>query len=317
MKAVFVDTKTFNKEINIQPIKDQVSELVEYPLTPESELVKRCLTADIIITNKVALYEETLRQLPQLKLICVAATGTNNIDLMAAKNLGIKVCNVSDYAGNVIAQYVFSQLLSHFQQIERHNQNTANGGWQNSETFCLHDTPIYELAGKTLGIIGYGNLGRSVATLATAFGMQVLVAERPNATNIRAGRLAFNEVIEQADIISLHCPLTADTKHLINSERLNQMKTSAVLINTARGGIVDSKALKAALINNQIGYAILDVLEQEPPPADHPLLVEPVPNLKITGHIAWASIEAQQRLINILASNITAFTSGQAQNVVS
>jgi glycerate dehydrogenase len=182
------------------------------------------------------------------------------------------------------------------------------------DTFCLHGNGSIELAGKTLGIVGYGSLGKAVANIAQAFEMKVLIAERPNATTIRPGRLAFSDVLKQADVLSLHCPQTAETENLINQERLAVMKSSTMLINTARGALVNNNDLLIALQTGEIAYAALDVLEQEPPPADHLLLNAKCDNLKITAHIAWASIEAQQRLINLLADNISSFKMAERLN---
>ena len=318
MKAVFLDSQTFSEHISFSAIEQQVTDLVCYSTTMPDQVIERCIDADIVITNKVVLTAEVLAELSQLKLICISATGYNNVDIKAANELNIAVTNVAGYAGNAIAQYVLAQILEYYQQTSHHNANTTQGHWQQSETFCYHGNAITELAGKTLGIIGYGSLGQSVAQLAKAFGMQVIISERINANTIRQGRVSFDEVINQADILSLHCPQTADTENLINANILSAMKPSAMLINTARGALVNSLDLLAALKNKQIAYAVLDVLEQEPPPADHPLLValqaQELNNLKITAHIAWASSESQQRLINLLSENIAAFKRGENLN---
>jgi glycerate dehydrogenase len=309
MKAVFLDQGTFSAAISLKEIAAQCNELVCYDFTAPNQVINRCLNVEIIITNKVLLNSEILQQLPQLKLICVAATGTNNIDLIVAKQLGIIVKNVSNYAETTVAQYVFSQLLEYFQQISKHNNDTAQGLWQQSPSFCYHGNHINELAGKTLGIIGYGNLGKSVANIARAFAMNVLISEHRGAKNIRSARVSFEYLLQHSDIISLHCPQTPETINLIDQSALSLMKNSALLINTARGALINNQALLQALKKNQIKHAILDVLEQEPPPSDHPLLSCKLPNLTITAHIAWASQQAQQRLINSIAENIAAFNS--------
>lgn len=242
-----------------------------------------------------------------MQLICVSATGTNNVDIPAATALGIKVTNVSGYSNNSVAQYVFSQILEYYSSPYHHQQNIRQGVWQESRTFCYHGKGSIELAGKTLGIIGYGSLGKSVAKLAEAFGMQVLIAERKGENQLRNGYHQFDEVLTQSDIITLHCPQTKATEQMVNTEFLNQMKSSALLINTARGPLIDNSALLYALNNNTIGAAVLDVLEVEPPPKDHILLTQQPENLIITAHIAWASNESQQRLIEMVADNITAF----------
>ncbi len=307
MQAVFLDKQTFNASINMCEVEKQVDDLLCYNITTQSNIVARSVEADIVITNKVKLTKSILAALPKLKLVCITATGYNNIDIDAAKNLGIAVCNVNGYAGQSVGQYVFAQLLNHYHQINHHNINTAKGLWSSTKSFCYHGNVIHELAGQTLGIVGYGDLGKAVSSIARAFNMKVLISERPHASKIRDGRVAFNELIKDSDIISLHCPHTPETEKLINKSVITQMKKTAILINTARGALVDESALLEALQNNHIGYAIIDVLQQEPPQDDHPLLVKPLENLTVTAHIAWASIEAQQRLMQLLAENINAF----------
>jgi len=311
MQVVFLDQQTFSPKISLDNIESEVSNLICYATTTQDQVIERCMSADIIITNKVILSKEILKQLPQLKLICIAATGMNNVDLPAAEALGVSVNNVSGYSQNSVCQYVFAQMLEYFSNTSHHNNNTQQGHWQNSPTFCFHGEGSQELAGKKIGIIGYGNLGKSVASIAQAFGMEVLIAERPYATKIRENRHSFIHVLQQADVISLHCPQTPETENLLNSKTLALMKTSALLINTARGGIVNSHDLLHALKNNIISHAILDVLEQEPPSANHPLISaltnNEINNLSLTAHIAWASIESQQRLIDLVASNIQNF----------
>jgi len=279
--------------------------------------VQHSTNAEIILTNKVELNSETLSQLPDLKLICITATGINNVDIAAAKALGIAVTNVSGYVKTPLTQYIFAQLLAHFSQIEHHNRNTQQGLWQNRETFCLHGNGSIELADKSIAIIGCGALGQKVADIARAFDIKVLIAERPDATNIRPERMAFLDAIEQADIISLHCPQTPETQGMFNAEIFARMKTSAILINTARGALINNQDLLNALNNDEITCAILDVLEQEPPPPkDHILLAAQSPKLKITAHIAWASQQAKQALLNLVATNITAFKQGERTNRV-
>jgi glycerate dehydrogenase len=317
MRAVFLDTNTFSSAIEFTAIKKQVTQLVCYTNTSPAEIIPRCLDTDIIITNKVLLTAEILSALPKVKLICISATGYNNVDIEAAVQLNIAVTNVSGYAGQSVAQYIFAQLLEYYQHTSHQNSNTEQGLWSTSDAFCYHGNGISELAGKTLGIIGYGSLGKAVAGIAQAFNMKVLISERPKASVIRSKRVTFDQVIEQADIISLHCPQTAETENLINADVLSRMKNTAVLVNTARGALIDELALLNALKSKDIACAILDVLTQEPPPASHPLLNSNLANLKITAHIAWASIEAQQRLINLLSQNIVAFKQGVQLNRLS
>lgn len=314
MHAVFLDYQTFSPSLDLSALNKVINKFDFHSTTTPEQVLKHCSTAEVILTNKVVLNSTTLKQLPHLKLICITASGYNNVDINAARKLGIAVTNVSGYAKNSVAQYVFAQLLSYYSHIEDHNNNTREGQWQKSETFCLHGKGSRELAGESIGIIGYGALGGQVATIARAFDMQVLIAERPNATTIRADRTEFKEVIAQADIITLHCPQTAETENLFNAEVFSQMKNSAVLINTARGALINNHDLLTALNNNQLACAILDVLEQEPPPEDHILLAAQSSKLKITAHIAWASEQAQQALLNLVADNIVAFQQGNRVN---
>jgi len=314
MRAVFLDLQTFNSEISLSTIKNQVMELVCYSTTQTNEIIERCINAEIVITNKVILSKEIMVKLPRLKLVCIAATGSNNVDIVAAKKQHIAITNVSGYAQQSVAQYVFAQILEYYSQTNHHNNNTKQGLWQQSETFCYHGNAITELANKTLGIIGYGSLGEAVANIARAFNMNVLIAERPNAPHIREGRLPFKEVLQQADIISLHCPQTVETENLINDLTFNLMKSNCMLINTARGAVVNNEALISALSNKKIAYAVLDVLDSEPPSANHPLLNCHLDNLKITAHIAWASLEAQQRLLDGIAKNISAYSTNTRLN---
>lgn len=316
MRAVFLDKKTFKSNIDLSSIEHAVSSLTCYQTTTPKDIISRCADADIIISNKVVLDADTLALLPKLKLICVAATGINNVDVKAAKAQNVVVTNISGYAKNSVAQYVFAQLLEWYNQTSHHNRNTKDGLWQKSDTFCVQGNVINELAGKTMGIIGFGALGQSVAKIAAAFDMEVLIAERENASNIRQGRIAYDELLAEADIISLHCPQTTENEGMVNAAFIEQLKPTALLINTARGPLINNDDLLEGLKNNKLAGAILDVLDEEPPSPNHPLLTANCANLIITAHIAWASSEAQQRLIEILASNIDSFQRGQCQNRV-
>jgi glycerate dehydrogenase len=320
MRAVFLDQLTFSQQVSFSSIEGEVTELISYPTTTPEQVLPRCEHANIIISNKVVINADILASLPHLKLICIAATGVNNVDLRAAKNLGIVVTNVSGYARQSVAQYVMAQILAYYNQTGHHNNNTKKGLWQSSDTFCVHGNGFEEVAGKTLGIIGYGTLGKAVSQLAQAFEMEVLIAERPNESVLRENRHSFNDVLQQADIISLHCPQTPATEQLINHETLALMKPTAMLINTARGALVNNEALLKALQSKQIAFTVLDVLDQEPPSSDHILIKhlknDEFDNLRITAHIAWASNEAQQRLLNIIAKNIRTFKKGEAFNRV-
>jgi len=314
--AVMLDAASFDRnDIDYTRLYSTTHQWQRYEQTRPKELPTRLADAEIIVTNKVPIGKNDLESAPSLKLICVAATGTNYFDIEAARALGVTVCNVKNYATESVTQHVVSLMLALARHLCDYSTAVNNGRWSHAQQFCMLDFPIEELNGKTLGIIGYGVLGQSVAKIASTFGMKVLIAERRGAQP-RPHRVDFFEVLEQSDVISLHCPLTADTKNLISTAELIQMKNTAWIINTARGELIDEIALANALDNGQIGAAALDVLSIEPPPEDHPLLTSPRKNLLITPHIAWASRTARQRLIDEVASNIQAYLSGQAQNIV-
>jgi glycerate dehydrogenase len=279
------------------------------------QVALRIAQAQVVIANKAPLMKPSLAQAKGLKLICVAATGTNNVDLEAAAQQGVTVCNVRDYATASVVQHVFTLMLNLSTQFVSYHQAVIAGHWQSSDQFCLLDYPIQELAGKTLGIIGYGVLGHAVARAAEAFGMKVIIADHKG-VKPRSGRSAFEEVLAQADVVTLHCPLTEATKHLIGIEELAAMKPSALLINAARGGIVDESALVQALQQQKIAGAGFDVLTEEPPVHGNVLLDAKIPNLIVTPHIAWASRESRQRLIDEIVENIEAFKADQPRNIV-
>ncbi len=277
--------------------------------------MERIRDADLVISNKVVVDRPLMAASTQLKLICIAATGTNNVDLEAASELGIAVTNVTGYGTPSVVQHVFSLILSLATRQPQYREAVARGDWQRANQFCLLDYPIWELSGKRLGILGYGELGRAVARVAEAFGMQVLVGQRPGGPP-QAGRIALEALLPQVDILSLHLPLAENTRNLIGTRELALMQPHALLINTARGGIVDESALAEALINGGLGGAGVDVLSKEPPAGGNPLLNPEVPNLILTPHIAWASVEARQRLIDEVVANVRAFLSGESRNRV-
>ncbi|HHJ81063.1 MAG TPA: D-2-hydroxyacid dehydrogenase, partial [Candidatus Tenderia electrophaga] len=276
----------------------------------------RIASSEILISNKVIIDQHAMQSAPQLKLICVAATGTNNVDIGAAQRHNIRVCNVRGYATPSVSQHVFAMLLSLSIHLGKYRRAVMQGAWQQSQHFCLLDYPIEELSGKTLGIIGYGELGQAVANIATAFDMQVLISEHRD-KEPRPGRVSFEQVLAEADAISLHCPLTTATQGLIGAAEIAQMKPGAILINTARGGIVNEQALADALRDGYLGGAGVDVLSQEPPLTSNPLLAGDIPNLIITPHIAWASRASRQRLLDQISANISAFLAGTPRNIVS
>ncbi len=313
-KGVFLDLDTVDcGDLDLSSLKQLLPQRQFYAATRANETAEHIHNATIVISNKVILDRECLSQAKQLRLICVAATGTNNVDLEAARDLGISVTNVAGYATPSVVQHVFSLMLALTTRLTDYRQAVANGAWQQSSQFCLLNFPIQELAGKQLGIIGHGELGRAVADVAKAFGMQVLVAQRPGGRP-QPNRIPLEKLLPQVDLLSLHCPLAENTKNLIGQKELGLMKKEALLINTARGGIVDEAALATALRSGEIGGAGVDVLIQEPPAKGNPLLKSDIPNLIITPHIAWASRESRQRLVDELAANIESYLQGNTRN---
>ncbi|MGB5276494.1 MAG: 2-hydroxyacid dehydrogenase [Gammaproteobacteria bacterium] len=316
LKAAFLDFDSVGRDdLDTTMLEAAADHWQWYGLVKADELDEVLANVDVIVSNKVVLTDQHLSNAKCLKLVCIAATGTNNIDLASAVRNNIAVSNVHGYATASVVQHMFTLLLALTTRFSQYTAAVKRGEWSKSRFFCLLDYPVRELAGKTMGIVGYGNLGKAVATVAEAFGMKVLLAKR-NEQDQRPGRTPLNELLSQVDVLSLHCPLTAETRHLIGAQELALMKNDAVLINTARGGLVNETALLDALREQQIGGAGLDVLQQEPPPADDPLLSACLPNLIITPHSAWISRESRQRLINEIALNVEAFKQGQVRNQV-
>jgi len=316
LTTVLLDQDSLGSQLNFAVFEPLPLDWHKFAHTSEQACAERIQEADIVISNKVPLTRATLQQAKQLKLICIAATGCNNVDLNAAAELGITVCNVHDYSTASVVQHVFAGLLSLTTQQAAHQQAVQKGQWQQSPFFCLFAQPIYELSGKTLGIVGYGALGQAVAQMASAFGMKILLAQRAGEDQLKPGRLPLTELLPQVDVLSLHCPLTTATENLIGYSELALMKASALLINTARGGIVDEAALANALKQGALAGAAIDVLSQEPPQENNPLLQKNIPNLILTPHVAWASVESRQRLLQQLAENIQAFLNGTPRNLV-
>ncbi|WP_444908715.1 D-2-hydroxyacid dehydrogenase [Microbulbifer sp. TRSA005] len=307
MRGVFLDAMTMKLgELNIQSLKNSLDHWDFYETTSAKQTAERIADADVVITNKVVLDRTLLEQARSLKLICVCATGTNNIDLQAAQDLGIPVRNVQGYAGASVPQHTLALILALASRWHHYHQDVITGRWSQSEIFCLLDHPVVELAGKTLGIIGYGELGQRVAKLGEALDMQILVAESFSGEK-RADRAPLAQLTKESDVISLHCPLTKQTEKLIDRDFIANMKSGALLINTARGGLVDEEAVANALRSGKLGGAALDVLSEEPPPASHPLLATDIPNLIITPHNAWISRESRQRLLDGVVNNIEAW----------
>ncbi|NTS78784.1 D-2-hydroxyacid dehydrogenase [Catenovulum sp. SM1970] len=311
-KIIFLDADTIS-DADLSAIEQQ-GELTCYNSDNQDAIsADEFASADVLISNKILLKQSEIARAKALKLICVAATGYNNVDLNVAEQNQVAVTNVAGYSTESVAQHVFALLLNWSIKLTQYQTDVNAGKWQDSPMFCLLDHPTFELTGKTIGIIGYGDIGRATARLAEAFGMKVIIAERANATNIRAGRTSLDDVIEQSDVISLHCPLSAQTDQLVDAAFLAKMKSDAILINTARGGLIDEAALAKALDAGQLQAALLDGLSVEPPPSDHPLLPQR-PNLILTPHTAWASKQARQKLVDEIAANIAAFKAGEKRN---
>lgn len=312
MNAVFLDFASLDQDdLQLEDLNAVFQQQLRlYPTTSPAELLPRVQSAEVIISNKVLLDAATLQQCPQLKLILISATGTNNVDLEQARRQGVVVCNCQGYGTAAVAQHTLMLMLNLATSFVRYHQAVQQGQWQRSAQFCLLDYPIVELAGKTLGIVGYGELGQAVAKLAEAFGMQVKIAalaNRPNSTS----RVPFAELLPQVDFLSLHCPLTEDTQDLIGSAEFAAMKNSAFLINCARGGIVNEAALAEALQSGKIAGAAMDVLSVEPPAQGNILLDPAIPNLILTPHSAWGSVDARQRIMQQMVENVEAFQQGQ------
>lgn len=302
-------------DLDLTALLSQIDHWDRYLATADEERFKRLEKASVVVTNKVSLTVDLIASLPRLRLVLLAATGTDNVDLEACRERNILVCNVADYSTPSVAQHVISLILALSTNLLSYAEETASGGWSKATHFSTLSYPITELDGKTLGLVGYGTLAKGVEKLARAFGMRIVIAQRPGG-ELQAGRLAMDDILHESDIVSLHCPLVPDTYHLINAAALQKMKPTALLINTSRGAVVDNAALAEALRGGDIKGAGIDVLEQEPPPVNHPLLQPDVPNIIVTPHVAWASIEARQRLMDKLAGNLRAWLDGEPVNVV-
>lgn len=312
-RIVFLERNTFTIDFG-RPNFDH--DWLEYGETSVEEIVPRLSHATIVICNKLPLRESTLKHLNNLKLIAVAATGVDNIDLAYCKANGIAVCNTRGYAVNSLPEHALMLMLALRRNLVAYVDDVRQGRWRDARQFCLLDHPIGDLRGATLGIIGYGTLGKAMERLARAIGMEVLIADHKNARQVRTGRVAFQEVLRASDVITLHCPLTEDTRNLIGAQELALMKPRAVLVNTARGGLIDDDALVQALGRGELGGAAVDVLRVEPPKEPNALLEARLPNLIITPHNAWASQQAMQTLADQLIENIEAFVRGEPRSLV-
>ena len=317
MKIVILDGYTANPgDLSWGSLKE-LGEVTVYERTRREEIAGRAADADIVLTNKVVMDREMMALLPRLKYIGVLATGYNVVDIEAARERDIIVTNVPAYSTESVAQTVFAHLLTVTNRAEHYAQQNRLGRWAENRDFCYWDTELTELAGKTMGIVGLGHIGRRVAEIALAFGMQVKAMTSKKAEDLPAGiqKAELQSLLASADVVSLHCPLTEGTKHLIHRETLRLMKPSAILINTGRGPLVDDEALAEALNEGRLRAYCADVVTEEPPKADHPLLH--APNAFITPHIAWATVEARKRLLQTAIGNVEAFINGHPVNVVS
>jgi glycerate dehydrogenase len=310
-RAAFLDYSSLDLgDLDASALKACFEDLQFYPSTTPEQLPERLRGLNVVISNKIALDAATLQACPDLKLVMVSATGTNNVDLEAARKLGITVCNCQGYGTPSVAQHTLMLLLALATRLPDYQQAIAAGKWQQAKQFCLLDFPIVELEGKTLGLLGHGELGGAVAKLAEAFGMRVLLGQIPGRP-ARADRLPLHELLPQVDALTLHCPLNEHTRDMIGAPELALLKPSAFVVNTARGGMINEQALADALRRGHLGGAATDVLSVEPPVDGNPLLADDVPRLIITPHSAWGSVEARQRIIGQLAENATAFFAGQ------
>lgn len=314
MKIVITDAATVcDESISLDDIK-ALGDTYIYPLSDNAELIERINDADIVICNKTNFTADVLRHAPRLKYIGLFATGYNNIDLDYCNAHGITVCNVPGYSTEAVAQHTIAFILALVNRVGEYNETVKQGDWVKSQTFSYFPLPLLELNGKTLGIVGYGSIGRRVADIAKAFGMRVLVHNRRAVNDNSVTQVDFDTLLREADFVSMHCPLNEDSRGMMNADAFAKMKKGAYFINTARGPLVDENALSDALISGKLAGAGVDVLCTEPMTPDCPLLN--VPNCFITPHIAWAGVETRRRLIKVVAKNIECFLNGNPQNTV-
>lgn len=316
MKITILDGYGMNPgDMSWAPL-EELGDLTVYDRTAPEQVLERAAASEALLTNKTVLTAETLRALPRLRYVGVLATGYNVVDINAARELGIVVTNIPAYSTDSVVQMVFAHLLAITNRVEHYTDENRRGRWSTNPDFCYWDTPLHELSGKTFGIVGLGNIGMAVSRVARAFGMKVKAYTSKRIEELPDGvsKAGLDELFETSDVVSLHCPLTESTRHLVNADRLAQMKPSAILINTGRGPLVDEKALAEALNSGRIHAAGLDVLSSEPPAADNPLLT--ARNCFITPHLGWATKEARERLLRIAADNLRGFIAGDIRNNV-
>ena len=319
MHAVFLDYKTVDAgDLDLESIRAVLPEIKVYPYSTEAEVLDRIQGIEVAIANKIEFDSKVFDYANKLKLICVTATGTNNIDLDSAEKAGVTICNIRDYCTESVTQHVLLSILSLSHSYFDYMHSIQSGEWQEGSGFSLLEHPIKELSGKKLGIVGFGVLGKGVAKAASILGMETLICEsfNPDKPDGSLHRVGFDELLRESDVVSLHCPLTEETDDIFNDDAFEKMKSSAILINTARGGLVNDQALIKAIENKSIAGAAIDVLDQEPPDSDHPLMKKNYKNLIITPHIAWAARESRQRALDRIADNVEAFQRGKPINVV-
>lgn len=312
-RIVFLDRASLPVPL---PVLDVPHEWTDYDQTTPDERLERARDADVLVVNKVMLDASLLEQLPRLRLVAVSATGVNNVDLAACRARGIPVCNVRNYGADTVAEHAFMMMMVLRRQLAAYQRAVRAGEWQRSERFCLFGAPIGDLKGARLVIAGAGDIGQALAHKARAFGMEVHFMERREAGRVRPGYVSFDEGLETSDVLSLHLPLNDATRNMLGRAELLRMKPDAVLVNTARGGLVDEAALAEVLSAGHLGGAGFDVLSQEPPRDGNPLLELALDNLVLTPHVAWASEGAMQTMARMLVDNIAAWMQGQPQNVV-
>ncbi|SEE19695.1 2-hydroxyacid dehydrogenase [Pseudomonas kilonensis] len=317
VRAVFLDHPSLDLgDLDLSPLRNCFSDLQLFARTTPDQVAERLEGATVAITNKAVIDAQAMAASPDLKLILISATGTNNVDLAAARSHGITVCNCQGYGTPSVAQHTIMLLLNLATRLADYQKAVGEGRWQQASQFCLLDYPIVELEGKTLGLLGHGELGSAVGRLAEAFGMRVLLGQLPGRP-ARPDRLPLEQLLPQVDALTLHCPLNEHTRNFIGARELAQLKPGAFVVNTARGGLIDEQALAEALRSGHLGGAATDVLSVEPPAQGNPLLAGDIPRLIVTPHNAWGSREARQRIVGQMSENAQGFFSGTARRVVS
>ncbi|WP_204127811.1 2-hydroxyacid dehydrogenase [Pseudomonas ogarae] len=316
-RAVFLDHPSLDLgDLDLDPLRSCFGDLQLFARTTPEQVIERLKGATVAITNKIVIDAQAMAASPELKLILISATGTNNVDLAAARSHGITVCNCQGYGTPSVAQHTIMLLLNLATRLADYQKAVGEGRWQQASQFCLLDYPIVELEGKTLGLLGHGELGSAVGRLAEAFGMRVLLGQIPGRPP-RPDRLPLEQLLPQVDALTLHCPLNEHTRHFIGARELALLKPGAFVVNTARGGLIDEQALAEALRSGHLGGAATDVLSVEPPAQGNPLLAGDIPRLIVTPHNAWGSREARQRIVGQMSENAQGFFSGTARRVVS